>query len=84
MNLDYFAPFKWHLVTMKKSFKQVTIAAFVVTFGGVAIASVRTPVSSPSLTDCGTSGASCKLQSDCCSGYGCDVGGHCRKSGSVE
>ncbi len=68
---------------MKKTLKQLAIAAFVVTFGGVAIASVRAPVV-PSLTDCGTSGASCKLQSDCCSGYGCDNSGHCRKSGSLE
>ncbi len=63
---------------------QWAAAIVVVMFGGVAFAQVNTAQVGPApLTDCGTSGASCKLQSDCCSGYGCDNSGHCRKSGSV-
>jgi hypothetical protein len=65
---------------LKKWRHAVTIA--VVLFGGVAFAQVR--AAPAPLADCGTSGAACKLQSDCCSGYGCDNSGHCRKSGSLQ
>jgi hypothetical protein len=64
--------------------KWIQIAAFaIVLVAGVATAQVRETPQQPSLTGCGTSGTSCKLQSDCCSGYGCDNSGHCRKSGSI-